>query len=60
LLAIATGLASGAIGPEGLAYIVVLAALVVYDLIVVLLAALGIALIRRVFQKKTEEAVAPT
>ena len=59
ILAIASGLASGAIEPGGLVFAVVIAAIVIYNLAVVLLAVLGIVLIRRVFRKKKEEAVAP-
>lgn len=47
-----SGLASGALAPTGSATAVVVAAVAVYDLLVVGLAVLGIVLIRRLFQKQ--------
>ncbi len=58
ILAIASGLASGAMAPSGVIFAVVIASIVVYNLVVVALAILGILLIKRLFQKQPEQAPA--
>lgn len=57
IFATASGLASGALTQNSLAFVVVIASIVVYNLIVVVLAVLGIVLVKRLFQKKAEEPV---
>ena len=52
IFASVSGLASGALAENGAVFGVVIAAIVVYNLIVVALAILGILLIRRLFTKK--------
>ncbi|MEZ4508390.1 MAG: hypothetical protein R2912_06425 [Eubacteriales bacterium] len=59
ILAVASGLASGAMEPGGLVFAVVIASIVVYNLSIVLLAVLGIVLIRRVFRKKIDSPTDP-
>lgn len=56
ILAVASGLASGAMAPSGIIFAVVIASIVVYNLVVVALAILGILLIKRLFQKQPEQA----
>lgn len=58
IFASVSGLASGALAENGAAFAVVIASIVVYNIIVVALAILGILLIRRLFQKKPEQALA--
>lgn len=55
IFASVSGLASGALAENGAVYAVVIAAIVVYNLIVVALAILGILLIRRLFAKRPEQ-----
>ena len=52
IFASVSGLASGALAPTGSATAVVVAAVAVYDLVVIGLAVLGIVLVRRLFQKQ--------
>ena len=54
IFASVSGLASGALAENGGALAVVIASIVVYNLIVVALAILGILLIRRLFRKEPE------
>lgn len=55
IFATVSGLASGALAPGGSALVIVIAAVVVYNLVVVSLAVLGIVLVRRLFQKAKPE-----
>lgn len=55
ILAVASGLASGAMAPSGIFFAAVIASIVVYNLVVVALAILGILLIKRLFQKQPEQ-----
>ena len=59
LFASASGLASGAIGPGGAAFAVVIAAIVVYNVLVVALAVLAIVMIKRLFVKQPAPEAAP-
>ena len=59
ILAMASGLASGIMEPSGLIFAVVIASIVIYNLTIVLLAVLGIVLIRRVFRKKVDQTEDP-
>ncbi len=54
LLAVASGLASGAAPRSGLAFGVVIASIAVYNLVVVALAVLGISLVKRLFRKSPD------
>ena len=54
IFASVSGLASGALAENGAAFAVVIASIVVYNLVVVALAILGILLIRRLFSKQPE------
>lgn len=60
ILAVASGLASGMMAPGGLVFAVVIASIVIYNLTIVLLAVLGIVLIRRVFRKKLDQIKDPS
>jgi len=53
-----SGLASGALVENGGTLAVFIASIVVYNLVVVALAILGVLLVRRLFQKKPEQALA--
>lgn len=52
LLAVASGIASGAHAPSGFAFAVIIAAIVDFNLLIIALAVLGIVLVWRVFSKK--------
>ncbi len=54
IFASVSGLASGALAENGAVFAVVIASIVVYNIVVVALAILGILLIRRLFRKETE------
>ncbi len=54
IFASVSGLASGALAENGAALAVVIASIVVYNIVVVALAILGILLIRRLFQKEPD------
>lgn len=56
LLASASGLASGATEPLGAVFVVVISAVVVFNVIVVALAILAILLVKRLFQKQPKQA----
>lgn len=58
IFASVSGLASGALAENGAAFAVVIASIVVYNLVVVALAILGILLIRRLFRKEPDQAPA--
>ena len=58
IFASVSGLASGALAENGAVFAVVIASIVVYNLIVVALAILGILLIRRLFHKEPDLAPA--
>ena len=51
IFATVSGLASGALAPTGSAIAIVIVSIVVFDLVIIALAVLGIVLIRRLFQK---------
>ena len=54
IFASVSGLASGALAENGAAFAVVIASIVIYNIIVVALAILGILLIRRLFRKEPD------
>ena len=54
IFASVSGLASGALAENGAAFAVVIASIVIYNIIVVALAILGILLIRRLFRKSPD------
>ncbi|MEA4914616.1 MAG: hypothetical protein VB061_08610 [Christensenella sp.] len=54
IFASVSGLASGALAENGAVFAVVIASIVVYNIVVVALAILGILLIRKLFRKETE------
>ena len=56
IFASVSGLASGALAENGAAFAVVIASIVIYNIIVVALAILGILLIRRLFRKEPDAA----
>lgn len=56
IFASVSGLASGALAENGAAFAVVIASIVIYNIIVVALAILGILLIRRLFRKEPDVA----
>ena len=58
ILATASGLASGALAESGGVFVTVIAAIVIYNVIIVALAILAILLLRRLFQKQPQEAAA--
>ena len=58
IFASVSGLASGALAENGAAFAVVIASIVIYNIIVVALAILGILLIRRLFRKEPDAASA--
>ena len=58
IFASVSGLASGALAENGAAFAVVIASIVIYNIIVVALAILGILLIRRLFRKEPDAAPA--
>ena len=58
IFASVSGLASGALAENGAAFAVVIASIVIYNIIVVALAILGILLIRRLFRKEPDPALA--
>ena len=58
ILATASGLSSGALAESGGVFITVIAAIVIYNIIVGALAILAILLLRRLFQKQPQEAEA--
>ena len=58
ILATASGLASGALAESGGVFVTVIAAIVIYNIIIVALAILAILLLRRLFQKQPQEAAA--
>ncbi len=58
ILATASGLASGALAESGGVFATVIAAIVIYNLIVGALAILAMLLLRRLFQKQPQEAAA--
>ena len=58
IFASVSGLASGALAENGAAFAVVIASIVIYNIIVVALAILGILLIRRLFRKEPDVAPA--
>lgn len=51
ILAVVSGLASGALSMHGVVFVVVIVSIAVFDLIVICLAILGILLIKRLFHK---------
>ena len=58
IFASVSGLASGALAENGAAFAVVIASIVVYNIVVAALAILGILLIRRLFRKEPDPALA--
>lgn len=58
ILATASGLASGALAESGGVFVTVIAAIVIYNIIIGALAILAILLLRRLFQKQPPEASA--
>jgi len=58
IFASVSGLASGALAENGAAFAVVIVSIVIYNIIVVALAILGILLIRRLFRKEADAAPA--
>ena len=58
IFASVSGLASGALAENGAAFAVVIVSIVIYNIIVVALAILGILLIRRLFRKEPDAAPA--
>ena len=58
IFASVSGLASGALSENGAVFAVVIASIVIYNIIVVALAILGILLIRRLFRKEPDAAPA--
>lgn len=56
ILATASGLASGVLAESGGVFVTVIAAIVIYNVIIIALAILSILLLRRLFQKQPQEA----